>query len=139
MAVMRRQICDRNCFACPYEDCRLDAPPDLEEYRELDAMDKALCGKPTRPKREAYKKRYYQQNRERRLAYQREYRQKNLEKERERKRAWYYQNRDRARAVHNAYVEKNRDEINARARERRKAKRAREKEAANGGSGETGM
>lgn len=43
MAKRKKEICNRDCFRCPYPDCILDAPMSEAEYRE--ARERRNLGK----------------------------------------------------------------------------------------------
>ena len=92
--------CNRDCLNCPYpdvpEEC-LEAPLSLDDYRELDWLDREII----RPKTERQKKASAK------------------------KRAYYEANREEIAAKQRAYYEANREEIAAKQRAIADVRRAR--------------
>ena len=104
------ELCNHNCFACPFEDCISDdAPTALEEAEseqrdydawryncpadysdEATALRKAECDR---------KRRYRQENPDKCRAYQKQYRADHLEERRAKNNEWYWKNRERIRAM----------------------------------------
>lgn len=103
--------CDKNCFACPYEDCICDdlTYEDYKAEREIDLLSGAVELKTPsniraarRKYREeniddlkAYKRAWYQANKERAAVYNREYREKNQEYFKSYKRAYYQAHKEK--------------------------------------------
>lgn len=75
--------CDKNCFACPYEDCIYDdlTYEDYKAEREIDLLSGAVELK-TPPNIRAAQRKYYEENIDDLKAY---------------KRAWYQSNKERLR------------------------------------------
>ncbi len=75
-------LCDKNCFACKWEDCINDEITD-EDLDELEAMDRALFPEDEKiQKRRAYDREWYAKNKERNAARKRKWR---LEKRKEKR------------------------------------------------------
>ena len=76
--------CNRDCLNCPYpdapEEC-LEAPLSLDDYRELDWLDREIIRPKTerQKKASAKQKAYYEANREEIAAKRRAYREANRE------------------------------------------------------------
>ena len=76
--------CNRDCLNCPYpdapEEC-LEAPLSLDDYRELDWLDREIIRPKTERQKKASAKRraYYEANREEIAAKRRAYREANRE------------------------------------------------------------
>ena len=76
--------CNRDCLNCPYpdapEEC-LEAPLSLDDYRELDWLDREIIRQKTerQKKASAKQKAYYEANREEIAAKQKAYREANRE------------------------------------------------------------
>ena len=105
--------CNRDCLNCPYpdapEEC-LEAPLSLDDYRELDWLDREII----RPKTERQKKA---------SAKQKAYREANREEIAAKQKAYYEANREEIAAKQKAYYEANREEIAAKRRAYREANR----------------
>lgn len=57
-------FCDRDCLNCMHLDCILNEGPDAAEYRALAQMERNLFRSDAQKKAAAYKKDYYEANRE---------------------------------------------------------------------------
>lgn len=91
------EICNKDCFNCPYIDCIYD-----EEVDEKKAM------------RRETQKRYYEKNKERWQAYKREWYEKNKEHCREQKREWYRKNKEKKLAYGKQHYLENKEIKNKR-------------------------
>lgn len=90
--------CDKNCFACPYEDCIYDdlTYEDYKAEREIDLLSGAVELK-TPPNIRAARRKYYEENKEKVAAAQRKYYEENIDDLKAYKRAWYQSNKERLR------------------------------------------
>ena len=115
-------VCDRDCLNCIHPDCILDEGPDMAEYRALARMERDLFRSDAQKKAAAYKKAYYEANREKLVAYQKAYYEENREKVAAYKKAYYEANREKVAAQQKAYYEANREKIFAQRKAFREAK-----------------
>lgn len=80
-AVMKSKenVCNKDCFHCPFEDCVLDEL-DHEDYKELSAIESDYIAPKSdiEKKAAAYRKAYYEANREKVAAQQKAYREARL-------------------------------------------------------------
>ena len=110
--------CNRDCLNCPYpdapEEC-LEAPLSLDDYRELDWLDREIIRPKTerQKKASAKQKAYYEANREEIAAKRRAYREANREEIAAKQKAYREANREEIAAKRRAYREANREEIAA--------------------------
>ena len=122
--------CNRDCLNCPYpdapEEC-LEAPLSLDDYRELDWLDREIIRPKTerQKKASAKQKAYYEANREEIAAKRRAYREANREEIAAKRRAYYEANREEIAAKQKAYYEANREEIAAKQKAIADVRRAR--------------
>ena len=120
--------CNRDCLNCPYpdapEEC-LEAPLSLDDYRELDWLDREIIRPKTerQKKASAKQKAYYEANREEIAAKRRAYREANREEIAAKQKAYREANREEIAAKQKAYYEANREEIAAKRRAYREANR----------------
>ena len=101
----QKPVCDRDCLNCIHPDCILDEGPDAAEYRALAQMERDLFWSDVQKKRAAYKKAYYEANREKLAAYQKAYYEANREKVAAQKKAYYEANREKIFAQRKAFRE----------------------------------
>ena len=107
--------CNHDCLNCPYpdapEEC-LEGPLSLDDYRELDWLDREIIRPKTerQKKASAKQKAYYEANREEIAA---------------KRRAYYEANREEIAAKQKAYYEANREEIAAKQKAIADVRRAR--------------
>jgi DNA-binding XRE family transcriptional regulator len=110
--------CNHDCLNCPYpdapEEC-LEGPLSLDDYRELDWLDREIIRPKTerQKKASAKQKAYYEANREEIAAKRRAYREANREEIAAKQKAYYEANREEIAAKQKAYREANREEIAA--------------------------
>ena len=85
----KENICNKDCFRCPFEDCVLDEL-DHEDYKELSAIESDFIVQKTdiQKKLAARQKAYREANREKVAAYQKAYYEANREKEAARQKAY---------------------------------------------------
>ena len=113
--------CNRDCLNCPYpdapEEC-LEAPLSLDDYRELDWLDREIIRPKTerQKKASAKQKAYREANREEIVAKQKAYYEANREEIAAKRRAYYEANWEEIAAKQKAYREANREEIAAKKR-----------------------
>ena len=110
--------CNRDCLNCPYPDVPdecLEGPLSLDDYRELDWLDREIIRPKTerQKKASAKQKAYYEANREEIAAKQKAYYEANREEIAAKRRAYYEANREEIAAKQRAYYEANREEIAA--------------------------
>ena len=137
---MAKAQCDKNCFACPYEDCICDdlTYEDYKAEREIDLLTGAKEYK-TSPNERARKKRYYEENKERIAAtrreqrannkekisaYQRKYREENKEKVAAAQRKYYEENIDDLKAYKRAWYQSNKERLRIKRQEQRRERRS---------------
>ena len=111
---MAKAQCDKNCFACPYEDCICDdlTYEDYKAEREIDLLTGAKEYK-TSPNERARKKRYYEENKERIAATRREKRANNKEKISAYRREYSRKNKEKISAYQRKYREENKEKVAA--------------------------
>ena len=103
-------VCNKDCFRCPYPDCVCDAL-DADDYAEAREREELLRPKTARQKAlAAYKKAYYEANREQLVAKQKAYREANREEIAAYKKAYYEANHEALAAYQKAYHEANRED-----------------------------
>ena len=100
-------VCDKDCEHCKYPDCINDTM-DHEDYVEAAKRDKALLATQKSRKAAAYKKAYYEANREKLAAQQKAYYEANREKVAAQQKAYREANREKVAARKKAYYEANR-------------------------------
>jgi hypothetical protein len=106
-------ICDRNCFACQFEDCICDEL-EYQDYLMLDSLEKEIVHPKTAQRRKAAcQKAYREANKEKIAAYQKAYREANKEKIKAKKKAHYEANKEKIAAYQKAYYEANKEKIAA--------------------------
>jgi DNA-binding transcriptional regulator YiaG len=122
--------CNRDCLNCPYpdapEEC-LEAPLSLDDYRELDWLDREIIRPKTerQKKASAKQKAYREANREEIAAKQKAYREANREEIAAKQKAYREANREEIAAKQKAYYEANREEIAAKQKAIADVRRAR--------------
>lgn len=93
------EVCNKDCFNCPYEDCILD-DLDLEDYEELDKIDQNIMTSDVNDdwiaKKREYQKNYYQNNKARML---------------EKSKAWHEAHKAEMKAYKQAYYQAHKEEI----------------------------
>lgn len=102
---MQNQLCNRDCFHCPYEDCVVDGETALEIARS-ERRDKPECGGSNlarRRQRREQGRRYRAAHPDRTSAKNRRYYLRHKAAIAEYKRLWYIQNRDRILAQQKEY------------------------------------
>ena len=102
--------CNHDCLNCPYpdtpEEC-LEAPLSLDDYRELDWLDREIIRPKTerQKKASAKQKAYYEANREEIAAKRRAYREANREEIAAKQKAYYEANREEIAAKQKAIAD----------------------------------
>ena len=111
-------ICNKDCFNCPYEDCINDEFDD-NDFRELKKLDKELgeMNTTTGYEYDQYRKKkrqYYQTHKEERKAYQRSYYQTHKEERKEERRAYnrkcYQTHKEERKAYQRSYYQAHKEE-----------------------------
>ena len=122
--------CNHDCLNCPYpdapEEC-LEGPLSLDDYRELDWLDREIIRPKTERQKKASAKRraYREANREEIAAKKRAYYEANREEIAAKQKAYYEANREEIAAKKRAYYEANREEIAAKQKAIADVRRAR--------------
>ena len=107
------QICDRDCFNCRFDDCICDEMT-ADDWKAARGIDDFIHTKTAKEKSiEAYKKQYYEENRESIAAYQKKYREENRESIAAYKKQYYKENRKTIAAKQKKYREENSESIAA--------------------------
>lgn len=89
MGKAKKQICNRDCFNCVFDDCINDEMC-LEDWKESREIEEFISPKTKRQKAiAAYQKDYLEKNREAIAAYKKDYREKNREALKEVHREYY--------------------------------------------------
>ena len=102
--------CNHDCLNCPYpdapEEC-LEGPLSLDDYRELDWLDREIIRPKTerQKKASAKQKAYYEANREEIAAKRRAYREANREEIAAKQKAYYEANREEIAAKQKAIAD----------------------------------
>lgn len=110
-------VCDRNCFACQFDDCICDDEITPEERRMLERIDAVLRavrdGRPVPKPQEARKLTYYERNRERVLQKAKERRAMDPDGMHIRDRANYRRNAEKIKARVKEYQARNPEKVKA--------------------------
>lgn len=121
--------CNHNCLECPYpdvpEEC-LDAELTLDEWRELDAIDKDIINPKTAKQKAvaAQQKAWREANKDKVSARNGAWRARNKNKISAYWRKWYEQNKERYKAMNRARYKNNADRICAQLQLRRTKNKA---------------
>ena len=117
--------CDKNCFACPYEDCIYDdlTYEDYKAEREIDLLSGAVELK-TPPNIRAAQRKYREENKEKVAAAQRKYREENKEKVAAAQRKYREENIDDLKAYKRAWYQSNKERLRIKRQEKRRERRS---------------